>query len=321
MRLGRTTSSLFDRSRSAPLGVLALALVAASCSSTTSGVTAGTAAVVTQPVATTVAAAATPAVTAAATTAAVTAAATTPSTVPKTVAPTAAATTANTTAKTNDTTAATAEASSEPWAATATAFHGKNGTKVSYTCPPGGPTASVWGTETYTEDSSVCTAAVHVGLITVAAGGTVEIQIAPGLDRYSGTAANGVDTSSYGSWGGSFIFPAAPPGSGHFAVGPESWNATAAEFRGQNGKRETKQCSPTGTIGTVWGTGTYTDDSSICSAAVLEGLITTDKGGQVVIQIAAGAQSYTGSTANGVTSQDYGSWEGSFLFPKDQTSH
>jgi hypothetical protein len=177
----------------------------------------------------------------------------------------------------------------------------------------------VWGTETYTDDSSICSAAVQVGLITVDKGGQVQYQIAAGEDTYSSATANGVTSDSYGSWPGSFIFPAAPPGSGHFTVGPESWSVNATKYRGQNGKRVTVQCSANGTVASVWGTATYTDDSSICTAAVQAGLITTDKGGTVVIQIAPGQASYQGSTANGVTSDSYGSWDSSFTFPKDQT--
>ena len=69
------------------------------------------------------------------------------------------------------------------------------------------------GTGTYTDDSSICTAAVHAGLITLANGGKVTIEIAPGANSYSGTTANGVTSSSYDSWSGSFTFPAAQPSS------------------------------------------------------------------------------------------------------------
>jgi hypothetical protein len=66
----------------------------------------------------------------------------------------------------------------------------------------------------------------------------------------------------------------------------------------------------------VWGTGIYTDDSSICSAAAHAGLITARSGGQVTIKIRPGAKSYNGANRNGVSSQRYGSWKGSFIFTK-----
>lgn len=64
----------------------------------------------------------------------------------------------------------------------------------------------MWGTDVYTNDSSVCTAAVHAGLIDFEAGGVVVIEMRPGESSYIGTTANGVTTQSYGSWGGSFVF-------------------------------------------------------------------------------------------------------------------
>lgn len=94
-----------------------------------------------------------------------------------------------------------------------------------------------------------------------------------------------------------------------------SWDLNAVEFRGRDGERIAYDCPAGGTIGIVWGTDTYTDDSSVCSAAVHAGLITVEEGGRVVIEIAPGEESYTGSEANGVTTNDYGSWGGSFTFP------
>jgi hypothetical protein len=94
------------------------------------------------------------------------------------------------------------------WDANATAYATQIGSRYSYVCPPGGSASAVWGTDTYTDDSSVCTAAVHRGLITFAKGGTVTIQMAPGLSSYKGTTRNGVTTANWGAWEASFIFPA-----------------------------------------------------------------------------------------------------------------
>lgn len=94
-----------------------------------------------------------------------------------------------------------------------------------------------------------------------------------------------------------------------------SWDLNAAQYRGEDGKRIAFPCPPDGEIGSVWGTDTYTDDSSVCSAAVHAGIINEVEGGRVIIEIAPGEESYEGSEANGVTSQEYGSWDGSFTFP------
>ena len=74
-----------------------------------------------------------------------------------------------------------------------------------YNCSANGTFDSVWGTDVYTDDSSICTAAVHAGKITRTAGGTVTIEIRPGQSAYVGATRNGVTSSSYGSWDGSFI--------------------------------------------------------------------------------------------------------------------
>jgi hypothetical protein len=84
---------------------------------------------------------------------------------------------------------------------------------TTYTCPPGGKAYTVWGTDIYTHDSSVCTAAVHAGLIEFEDGGEVVIVIRPGESSYLGTTANGVTTESYGSWGVSFVFNESTVGS------------------------------------------------------------------------------------------------------------
>lgn len=65
------------------------------------------------------------------------------------------------------------------------------------------------------------------------------------------------------------------------------------------------------TAGSVWGSRIYTDDSSICRAAIHAGVM-TDQGGQLLLTIAPGQQSYTGSSQNGVTTSNWGSWSRSF---------
>lgn len=74
------------------------------------------------------------------------------------------------------------------------------------TCPAkmAGDASTVWGTDIYTNDSSVCLAAAHAGVITLADGGTVEVTMLPGEESYEGTARNGVTTLDYGEWGNSF---------------------------------------------------------------------------------------------------------------------
>ena len=90
-------------------------------------------------------------------------------------------------------------------------------------------------------------------------------------------------------------------------------------FRGQDGKRLTLICTPGRPTGQVYGTDVYTDDSAICAAAVHAGITTAEKGGPVTVVIGPGQQRFPGSSRNGVTSQQYAEWPGSFSFDQRST--
>jgi hypothetical protein len=100
------------------------------------------------------------------------------------------------------------------WDANATAFRGRAGAMFLYVCPAGGSFGSVWGTNVYTDDSSVCSAAVHAGLLEAEDGGRVVIRILPGRSSYEGSRRHGVATQDYGAWPSGFAFVAAEPGGG-----------------------------------------------------------------------------------------------------------
>ncbi len=80
------------------------------------------------------------------------------------------------------------------------------GGRYSCNCPANGGAGSVWGTDIYTDDTSICTAAVHAGLITFQSGGAVIIEIRPGQSSYATTARYGITSTAYGQWGRSFVF-------------------------------------------------------------------------------------------------------------------
>jgi hypothetical protein len=92
-----------------------------------------------------------------------------------------------------------------PWFATAIEHRGGIGERFTYACPGGGPAAVVWGSDIYTDDSSVCTAAVHSGAITLLEGGEVVIEIREGQSSYRATTANGITTEPWDAWDGSFV--------------------------------------------------------------------------------------------------------------------
>jgi hypothetical protein len=61
---------------------------------------------------------------------------------------------------------------------------------------------TVWGTNTYTEDSYVPMAAVHAGIITAGQTATIKKTYVGELSTYTGTTRNGVTSQSYGTWCG-----------------------------------------------------------------------------------------------------------------------
>lgn len=207
--------------------------------------------------------------------------------------------------------------SGDPWTRDAQPYRGQDGTEHTIDCPADGSPDTVWGAGVYTDDSSICTAAVQSGLITFDEGGEVTILIGPGQESFDSGIANGVESEDYGPWEGSFTFPDAPPGSVEFETSVSTWSRTLQSNAQDLGKDVTILCSKNGRAGSVWGSGPFTTDSSVCTAGVHAGLITFEDGGTVVARIGGGQDSYSGSTANGVTTSEYGRYDSSFTFPED----
>ena len=179
-----------------------------------------------------------------------------------------------------------------------------------------GAAHSVWGSDIYTSDSSICTAAVHSGLITYQQGGTVTIELRPGRDIYGCSERNGVTTSAYGPYQHSFVFKT-PDTEAVVRDAEEQtsvlWNTSAGMVRFDSGKTYKFKCPAGGKEGSVWGTDIYTIDSSICTAAVHAGKFALETGGPVTIELRPGESAYKGSTRNGITTNDYGPYGSSFV--------
>ncbi len=202
------------------------------------------------------------------------------------------------------------------WEATAAALTGDVGKTFTLTCSPGGTIHSVWGSDIYTADSSICTAAVHAGLITQEKGGTVTIELRAGRAVYGSSQRNGVTTASYGGYPRSFVFKM---GTNESEVKeaeegtPILWNTPAFILTQEVGKTHKFKCDAGGTEHAIWGTDVYTADSSICTAAVHAGVINFEHGGTVTIELRPGQPAYQGTTRNGVKSSEYGAYPRSFV--------
>jgi LCCL domain len=203
-----------------------------------------------------------------------------------------------------------------PWEATGTSLKGIDGQTLILLCPPGGSAHSIWGSDIYTSDSSICTAAVHSGLITFEQGGTVTIEMRGGRGLYGSSERNGVMSSPFGSYQHSFVFKT--PNTDAVVrdaedATPVMWNSSATMVPFEVGRTIKFKCPADGKESAVWGTDTYTLDSSVCTAAVHAGKIKLETGGPVTIEMRPGESSYKGSTRNGIKTNDFQSYGSSFV--------
>ncbi len=192
-------------------------------------------------------------------------------------------------------------------------------------CPAGGTPGSIWGTGTYTSDSSICGAAQHYGWIPSGGGGTVIYRTVPGLQNYEGTAQNGVTSNGYGSWGLSFQItgyaphtgaPVQPPANGgHLQQISWSDHPDGLGHGGVAGTTHQYNCPPSSApAATIWGQDPYTSDSPVCVAAQHRGLINPANGGNVTVLILGSQPNYPSVQRYGVTSSEYPTWPRSYTF-------
>lgn len=98
-------------------------------------------------------------------------------------------------------------------------YRGQNGASFLFSVT-GATSGSIWGTDLYTDDSPLSTATVHAGLLASGQTGFVRVTILPGQNSYTGSTRNGVTSSVYGAWGGSYSVAAAVLGPPTITVQP-----------------------------------------------------------------------------------------------------
>jgi len=64
----------------------------------------------------------------------------------------------------------------------------------------GANNGTVWGSDVYTTDSSLATAAVHAGAVGMGQTGVVKVTIVPSPNVFAGTTRNGITTNPYGMY-------------------------------------------------------------------------------------------------------------------------
>ncbi len=187
-------------------------------------------------------------------------------------------------------------------------FRQQPGTVV-YATLTGRNNGSVWGSGPYTFDSDMASAAVHAGVVAVGETKTVKLSILPGQSSYTGSARNGVISSSYGVYtGGSYRLDTDDGGDNPILQDPGSLRTFEAGAGGVHRFKVTGSARS----GSVWGTNAYTSDSALAVAAVHSGVLLDGQTGVVRVVIVPAQAIYTGSTANGITSNDYGQYVGAY---------
>jgi predicted Ser/Thr protein kinase len=189
-------------------------------------------------------------------------------------------------------------------------YRGQNGKTFSFKVT-GSTTGSVYGTDIYTDDSTLATAAIHASLLTAGETKVVRVTILPGQASYQSSTRNGIKSWEYAAWSGSYRFEDAPrskparPRRRNVLDDPGAVNALRLSIG------QTYLIEVTGTTtGSLWGTRYYTDDSSLATAAVHWGVVRAGEKAVVKVTIYRGAASYSGSLKNGVQSSDWGPYEG-----------
>lgn len=80
-------------------------------------------------------------------------------------------------------------------------------TNLRVVCPRncGSSSSQIFGNGIYTDNSSICKAAIHAGIIKDSEGGTIEINLEPGQKNYIGSTSNNIESNDYpNEWDRSF---------------------------------------------------------------------------------------------------------------------
>ena len=173
---------------------------------------------------------------------------------------------------------------------------------------------AIWGADLYTDDSAICRAALHAGIIP-ASGGTIWVFERPGQQSYPAVTRNGVASSAWPAWQRSIAFrPAGEAAAADYGPRAEACPANVAGL--QVGTRLTCACTIEAMAsGSIWGDGSYTADSILCRAARHAGALGA-YGGTVHARVTAGRASYPAATRNGISSGSWPSYGTSVTFDR-----
>ena len=165
---------------------------------------------------------------------------------------------------------------------------------------------TVWGTDDYTDDSDIATAAVHAGLVKVGEEALVRLTPGVGLMSYVGSTRNGVASLNYGNWGGTYrlgrVTPSLPA---ERLTGVTNLEAMRSKVGAVYIVELTGRLD-----GVVYGTDFYTTDSNLAAAAVHAGLLELGQTAILAVEITGERTGFASSARHGVTSHSWETWGG-----------
>ncbi len=184
---------------------------------------------------------------------------------------------------------------------------------------------TLYGTAIYPSDSPICVAAVHAGAIGTD-GGSVIVQLNPGIESYQGSERHGIRSGDFPETQRSLVFVG-----GAFAetldpvqrdYAPRlKWDTKFTSTGLANmklvGQRFVFSCpaAPASLAGRrVYGTDRYAFNSYVCLAAVHAGRLGPD-GGFVTVQMVEPTGKLKGSIRNGIESKDGAAGTRQLIFP------
>lgn len=179
----------------------------------------------------------------------------------------------------------------------------------------------VFGSKIYHPRSSICRAAIHAGILRPGKKGDIILEIGPEFKAFNGEPGAGRITSlNMGGENFSFQVKEAPPlriiscttkgNEGDLAISPKNSKYILVC---------PKYCSKKKNYVSVYGSGTYSDNSPICMAAFHDGII-GDQGGNVQVMFSDGLSEYKGTQGFTIKSKATGPQLRSFTFLGERSS-
>ena len=183
---------------------------------------------------------------------------------------------------------------------------------------------TIYGTDVYTHDSRLDTAAVHAGVVKLGEEAIVKVTILPGQSGFKAAGRNGVSSMSWSGTGYECFkvelataTDPAPPAAAKSTAPTETRSDLRADpgslagFREYAGKSLLFEVTGANDW-PVYGSDIYTDDSPLNVAVVHAGILGVGKKGIVKVTILGSQDKFENVSRNGVTSRSWGSWGGSY---------